>query len=148
MRFGRTLIFSALLLISALPSFAASHLRRGPTSPRLFRKRAAAARPTAKPVSQRAIDPERTTQIQTALIKQGYMTGEPSGKWDSNTQAALEKMQGDNGWQTKLVPDSRAIIKLGLGPGGAPPSPEALVSPTPSMGTSLASESGIINVSR
>jgi len=25
-------------------------------------------------------------------------------------------MQGDNGWQNKTVPDSRALIKLGLGP--------------------------------
>ncbi len=30
--------------------------------------------------------------------------------------AAMQKLQADNGWQTKLVPDSRAIIKLGLGP--------------------------------
>jgi hypothetical protein len=28
----------------------------------------------------------------------------------------MQKYQADNGWQTKLVPDSRAIIKLGLGP--------------------------------
>jgi hypothetical protein len=28
----------------------------------------------------------------------------------------MQKFQGDNGWQTKLIPDSRAIIKLGLGP--------------------------------
>jgi hypothetical protein len=28
----------------------------------------------------------------------------------------MEKLQADNGWQTKIVPDSRAIIKLGLGP--------------------------------
>jgi hypothetical protein len=28
----------------------------------------------------------------------------------------MEKFQADNGWQTKKVPDSRAIIKLGLGP--------------------------------
>ena len=28
----------------------------------------------------------------------------------------LVKYQGDNGWQTKVVPDSRALIKLGLGP--------------------------------
>jgi len=28
----------------------------------------------------------------------------------------MQKFQADNGWQTKLVPDSRAIIKLGLGP--------------------------------
>ena len=62
-----------------------------------------------------SIDPERATQIQTALIKAGYMTGTPSGTWDAQTQAAMEKLQSDNGWQTKLVPDSRAIIKLGLG---------------------------------
>jgi hypothetical protein len=28
----------------------------------------------------------------------------------------MAKLQADNGWQTKLVPDSRALIKLGLGP--------------------------------
>jgi hypothetical protein len=32
----------------------------------------------------------------------------------------MEKLQADNGWQTKLVPDSRAIIKLGLGSSTAP----------------------------
>ena len=26
------------------------------------------------------------------------------------------KYQSDHGWQTKLTPDSRALIKLGLGP--------------------------------
>jgi hypothetical protein len=26
------------------------------------------------------------------------------------------KFQADQGWQTKLTPDSRALIKLGLGP--------------------------------
>jgi peptidoglycan hydrolase-like protein with peptidoglycan-binding domain len=57
----------------------------------------------------------RATQIQSALIRSGYLSGEPSGHWDAETQAAMEKLQGDNGWQTKLVPDSRAIIKLGLG---------------------------------
>jgi hypothetical protein len=30
----------------------------------------------------------------------------------------MQKVQADNGWQTKLVPDSRALIKLGLGPAG------------------------------
>jgi hypothetical protein len=59
---------------------------------------------------------ERATQIQTALIKQGYLGGEPSGAWDSQTVAAMQKLQGDNGWQTKITPDSRALIKLGLGP--------------------------------
>jgi len=62
------------------------------------------------------MEPERATQIQTALIKSGYLTGEPTGRWDSASEAAMQKLQGDNGWQTKLTPDSRALIKLGLGP--------------------------------
>ncbi len=30
--------------------------------------------------------------------------------------AAMQKYQADQGWQTKLMPDSRALKKLGLGP--------------------------------
>jgi peptidoglycan hydrolase-like protein with peptidoglycan-binding domain len=59
---------------------------------------------------------ERATQIQTALIKSGYLSGEPTGTWDAQSMAAMQKLQSDNGWQTKIVPDSRALIKLGLGP--------------------------------
>ena len=44
------------------------------------------------------------------------MTGEPTGQWDSTTVAAMQKFQADQGWQTKLMPDSRALKKLGLGP--------------------------------
>lgn len=65
---------------------------------------------------QQKIDSERTQQIQEALIKQHYLSGEPSGKWDPATEDALRKFQTDNGWQNKTVPDSRALIKLGLGP--------------------------------
>lgn len=65
---------------------------------------------------QQSINSERATQIQQALIREKYLTGEPTGSWDARTQAALVKYQGDNGWQTKVVPDSRALIKLGLGP--------------------------------
>jgi hypothetical protein len=65
---------------------------------------------------QQAIDSERVTAIQNALIKAHYLNGEPSAKWDSDTQAAMLKFQADQGWQTKITPDSRALIKLGLGP--------------------------------
>ena len=73
-----------------------------------------------KPVSsrhgQQKIDSDRTRQIQEALIREHYLTGDASGKWDASTEEALRKMQADNGWQNKTVPDSRALIKLGLGP--------------------------------
>ena len=65
---------------------------------------------------QRQIDPDRAREIQSALIREHYLTGEPSGKWDTASQAAMSKFQADQGWQTKLTPDSRALIKLGLGP--------------------------------
>ncbi len=112
MRFGKFTLLSACILGTAVPALAFTHARRGPTSPHLFHKRAT----KAKPLGQRAIDDERATQIQTALIQAGYLAGTPSGHWDDQTEAAMTKLQSDNGWQTKLVPDSRAIIKLGLGP--------------------------------
>ncbi|HEY2861120.1 MAG TPA: peptidoglycan-binding domain-containing protein [Terracidiphilus sp.] len=65
---------------------------------------------------QQAIDSERVSEIQQALIREHYMTGETNGQWDSTTQAAMRKYQSDQGWQTRLMPDSRALVKLGLGP--------------------------------
>lgn len=67
-------------------------------------------------IRHEAMNPERATEIQEALIKQGYLSGEPTGVWDAESAAAMQKLQGDNGWQTKITPDSRALIKLGLGP--------------------------------
>lgn len=65
---------------------------------------------------QAAPSSERTREIQTALIREHYLNGEPSGAWDDQTRNALTKYQADHGWQSKVVPDSRALIKLGLGP--------------------------------
>lgn len=65
---------------------------------------------------QRGIEPERAEQIQEALIQAHYLDGPASGHWDSSTETAMQKFQADHGWQTKLTPDSRALIALGLGP--------------------------------
>lgn len=117
MQFGRLILLPALVLATAAPSFASTHARRGPTSHSTSRRHATrtvvAAHHLAGP---RSMDPDRATEIQAALIKSGYLTGTPSGHWDAASEAAMQKLQGDNGWQTKLTPDSRALIKLGLGP--------------------------------
>ena len=73
---------------------------------------------------QKEIDDQRCRAIQEALIREKYLDGEPTGRWDDHSKAAMQKYQQDNGWQTKVVPDSRAIIKLGLGP-----SNEGLINP-------------------
>jgi len=65
---------------------------------------------------QQGIDTARATEIQQALIREHYLTGEPTGQWDGATVSAMQKFQGDQGWQKKLTPDSRALKKLGLGP--------------------------------
>ncbi|MGA9797618.1 MAG: peptidoglycan-binding domain-containing protein [Terriglobales bacterium] len=65
---------------------------------------------------QQKIDPERAREIQDALIREHYLEGTASGTWDAKTQSAMQRYQEDNGWQSKSVPDSRALIKMGLGP--------------------------------
>ena len=71
---------------------------------------------TSRAHGQRTIDEERTMAIQSALIREHYLSGEPTGVWDQTSKDAMLKFQADNGWQTKITPDSRALIKLGLGP--------------------------------
>src|SRR5258708_30905129 len=65
---------------------------------------------------QQKVDPARAREIQEALIRQHYLNGDATGKWDATTEDAMRRFQSDNGWQNKTVPDSRALIKLGLGP--------------------------------
>jgi peptidoglycan hydrolase-like protein with peptidoglycan-binding domain len=87
---------------------------------------------------QRGIEPERAKEIQDALIREHYLPGPASGQWDSTTESAMQKFQADHGWQTKLTPDSRALIKLGLGP--SDPGPAAAQSATPGAGPAASPE--------
>ena len=68
-----------------------------------------------RPRGQQKMDAQRVQAIQDALVREHYLS-KATGKWDASTQQALQKFQADNGWQSKVVPDSRALIKLGLGP--------------------------------
>ena len=113
---GSTMALALTLL--AAPAFA-SHTHRAATAGHNHGVVRRIGRRIAHPLGQRGIAPERASEIQSALIRENYMSGSPSGQWDSATEAAMQKYQGDHGWQTKLTPDSRALIKLGLGPNGA-----------------------------
>ncbi len=106
-------------LLCATPSLA-SRVHRAPTSGHTKSKHHGITAPKSHKLhGQQAMEPERVTAIQNALIKAHYLNGEPSAKWDGDTQAAMLKFQADQGWQTKITPDSRALIKLGLGPNHA-----------------------------
>ncbi len=80
------------------------------------RKAAKKRKRSRRPRGQQQIQADRVRQIQQALIEAKYLQGEPSGVWDDRTRIAMARFQADNGWQTKVLPDSRALIKLGLGP--------------------------------
>jgi hypothetical protein len=85
-------------------------------SPTKHRRSAKARRGAWKRHGQQGIQPERVVSIQQALIREKYLDGEPTGKWDDRTQHAMARYQADHQWQSKVTPDSRALIKLGLGP--------------------------------
>jgi peptidoglycan hydrolase-like protein with peptidoglycan-binding domain len=101
-------------MLIASPAFA-SRVHRAPTSTHTRNLHKTKAK-SHRMHGQQSIDPARVTEIQQALIREHYLTGEANGQWDAATEAAMQKYQADQGWQTKLMPDSRAIKKLGLGP--------------------------------
>jgi hypothetical protein len=117
MRINLQNLVSTGLLLIAVPCFGTTRPRHGSTTHATLRNaRYSHSTRSAHHESAPGMAPERATEIQSALIKSGYMSGEPTGSWDSQSVAAMQKLQGDNGWQTKITPDSRALIKLGLGP--------------------------------
>jgi|SRR5271156_3687889 len=65
---------------------------------------------------QQKIDPQRAQAIQEALIREHYLSGEAAGTWNQASEEAMRRYQADHGWQSKTVPDARALISLGLGP--------------------------------
>ena len=65
---------------------------------------------------QHGISANRVREIQTALIRENYLKGRANGVWDQRSKDAMTRFQSDKRWQSKVVPDSRALIKLGLGP--------------------------------
>jgi hypothetical protein len=79
---------------------------------------------------QQKIDSDRARSIQEALIREHYLNGEPTGTWNQASEDAMRKFQADHGWQSKTVPDSRALISLGLGP-----SKDHLLNPESAMTT-------------
>lgn len=79
-------------------------------------RRRVARRGSWKRRGQQKIASERVREIQEALIREKYLSGEANGVWDDRTKTAMTRYQADNGWQSKITPDSRALIKLGLGP--------------------------------
>lgn len=80
---------------------------------------------------QKAPTPDRVSEIQTALAKNGAYAGTPNGKWDDATVDAMRKFQATHGLNASGKLDARTLQQLGLGSqtaGIAPPTPSTKVS--------------------
>ena len=113
--------YGCVLLVCTSLSFARSHKKathpsNKATASRNNKGKGSSRVAKSKARGQQGIQSDRVAEIQQALIREHYLQGEASGVWDQRTKEAMTRLQGDNGWQTTLVPDSRALIKLGLGP--------------------------------
>jgi hypothetical protein len=158
--FRAILTFSLSAVLVAAPAFAAAKHHSSHSAK--VHKAAAHTRGKSHKTSrshrlhgQQAIDPQRVTEIQQALVREHYLSQEPNGEWDSATQAAMQKFQADQGWQTKLLPDSRALVKLGLGPdystainakdvaSASAPSPAPAGSPATDQSAGFSAASGV-----
>ena len=66
-----------------------------------------------------SIDPERLStqqvhEIQSALNKQGFNTGNADGMWSSATEAAIKKFQQQNNLQANGEVDQQTLSALGV----------------------------------
>jgi peptidoglycan hydrolase-like protein with peptidoglycan-binding domain len=126
------------LFSNAAPTYARSaQATASPTAPTHKKSKKHHAKSEPK---QKAPTPDRITEIQSALLRGGYYRGDPNGKWDSNTVAAVQKFQSANGIEGTGKLDAPTLQKLGLGSdiaGVSAPKPVAShsASPMPSSNT-------------
>jgi peptidoglycan hydrolase-like protein with peptidoglycan-binding domain len=112
-KIGITLLVAVVM---GMPAFAVTAKASGGKSTKGHSRFSKLRRASWKRHGQQQIGSDRAREIQEALIRERYLNGQPTGIWDARTTAAMRKFQADQGWQSKVVPDSRALIKLGLGP--------------------------------
>ncbi len=60
--------------------------------------------------------PDRVKEIQQALIDRGYLKGEATGVWGSDSVDALKRFQEEQNLMATGKLSSRSLIQLGLGP--------------------------------
>jgi peptidoglycan hydrolase-like protein with peptidoglycan-binding domain len=83
-------------------------------------------------------EPARIREIQQALAREGYYQGEPTGKWDEPSMAAMKQFQAAKGLAPTGKLEALSLQKLGLGspvaglaPPNQRPAPPANAPPAP-----------------
>jgi peptidoglycan hydrolase-like protein with peptidoglycan-binding domain len=123
-----------LLLTSGLGVCAASTQAQNATPKKLTASKPAGSSHKSKSSrkssrrerGQKAPTPDRISEIQQALAKDGSFEGKPNGKWDASTIEATRKFQEAHGLNPSGKLDAKTLQQLGLGSetaGIAPPMP-------------------------
>jgi peptidoglycan hydrolase-like protein with peptidoglycan-binding domain len=113
-----TLLLAAGLGVSALPADAQSASQKKPTassSAKKSHKKKSSRKLSRWERGQKAPTPDRITEIQQALAKDGSFTGTPNGKWDDSTVDAMKKFQDAHGLNASGKIDAKTLQQLGLG---------------------------------
>jgi peptidoglycan hydrolase-like protein with peptidoglycan-binding domain len=124
-----TLLITAGLGVCAASAQAETASSRNKTTatPRGKTRRAKSSRRSSRRErGQKAPTPDRISEIQQALAKDGSFAGAPNGKWDGATVEATKKFQEAHGLNPTGKLDAKTLQRLGLGSqtaGAAPPLP-------------------------
>jgi peptidoglycan hydrolase-like protein with peptidoglycan-binding domain len=111
---------------SAQAETASSKKKTTSTSRGKTRRAKSSRRSGRRERGQKAPTPDRISEIQQALAKDGSFAGTPNGKWDSATAEAMKKFQEAHGLNPTGKLDAKTLQRLGLGSqtaGAAPPLP-------------------------
>lgn len=131
---GLALLLTVGVAYSAPSAPAAAKPARSAARPAASKSRGKkSSRHSRREKGQKAPAPERISEIQTALAKDGSFAGTPNGKWDDSTVAAMKKFQTAHGLNPSGKLDARTLQKLGLGSqtaGVAAPMPPITTSST------------------
>jgi peptidoglycan hydrolase-like protein with peptidoglycan-binding domain len=113
-----TLLLAVGLGVSALPADAQSASQKKPaasSSAKKSHKKKSSRKLSRWERGQKAPTPDRISEIQQALAKDGSFTGTPNGKWDDSTVDAMKKFQDAHGLNASGKIDAKTLQQLGLG---------------------------------
>jgi len=134
-----TLLLAAGLGVSASSGNAQTASQKKPaasSSAKKSHKKKSSRRLSRWERGQKVPTPDRITEIQQALAKDGSFTGTPSGKWDDSTVDAMKRFQDAHGLNPSGKLDAKTLQQLGLGSETA-----GVAAPLPPTGSSAGKSS-------
>jgi peptidoglycan hydrolase-like protein with peptidoglycan-binding domain len=122
MRLRRSIVFGLALLLAA--GLSVCRVAAQSTTPKTSsksstgsksRRSSKKARSKAREKGQKVPTPDRISEIQQALAKDGSFEGTPNGKWNDASVEGMKKFQAAHGLNPSGKLDALTLEKLGLG---------------------------------